>query len=641
MTYGTTGDSPGDVLVMDLQPSTAVTASGAYPWSVTITPSGGFGTTYSGTAYLDVSSASEGVMAGNGWTIAGVNRLISTTGGVEWKDGEGDGEFFASGMSGSFTSPAGDFGTLTQTMGGYTYVAKGGLYTDNFNSSGYETSKVTADGLTTTFTYSGSELTSIETPDCRFVSFTYDGSGNLQTAQMPSGTATLTHDGGGNLTGIQRPDGSLLTFTYDGDGQLTVEQTPDTTPTFAYDGHEMLESINGGLGNTPTVQPALSQGFGSNAANLSNAIAVVTNALGDATAATLDAAGQATQTEAPDGSLTEFTYDSNYDPPRLPTARLGDRTVIAALRRLLGPRNDAEVSGGVVAVAKARDVAQRRQHGLGHRHADARQGHQQLHALVGVPRDRQHLIEPRDLVGQLVEQTQLAVAHPRANLVQLDARSHARPSLLNRSTPGRMSRSANSACSRFLTAVCIATNAARRRVNERSRWVASSGCHTRGRKSQRSSWASTAASILSVLTLAWAMARVCTGLDTTTSATNGRGTRTTAQVLLVASRTTWVVPSRCRSANCVNSWAVRSKRWRCSTWPASSMTHASTTRLWTSKPQYFIMEALLARPGGRRSFVASAASLTHEVAWLAARARRHLPLRARSSTGWAVRGARL
>ena len=68
---------------------------------------------------------------------------------------------------------------------------------------------------------------------------------------------------------------------------------------------------------------------------------------------------------------------------------------------------------------------------------------------------------------------------------------------------------------RFRIAVRWPTSALRRPVSSRSCRVASSGCQTSGRKSQRRSWASTWASTLSVLTLAWAMALVAMGLETT------------------------------------------------------------------------------------------------------------------------------
>ena len=101
------------------------------------------------------------------------------------------------------------------------------------------------------------------------------------------------------------------------------------------------------------------------------------------------------------------------------------------------------------------------------------------------------------------------------------------------------------------------TSALRRPVSSRSRRVASSGCQTSGRKSQRSSCASTWASTLSVLTLAWAMALVAIGLETTTLATCGRRASATAQQLVVASRATWSVGRRTFVANSLQRAAVQ------------------------------------------------------------------------------------
>jgi hypothetical protein len=69
----------------------------------------------------------------------------------------------------------------------------------------------------------------------------------------------------------------------------------------------------------------------------------------------------------------------------------------------------------------------------------------------------------------------------------------------------------------------------------RNACVASSATHTDGRKSAASSSARIAASTLSVLTFASAIARVFCGLETTTRATCGVISRTIAWVLHVAS----------------------------------------------------------------------------------------------------------
>ncbi len=55
-------------------------------------------------------------------------------------------------------------------------------------------------GWTTTFTYSGGELSSIQEPGGRVV--------------------TVTHDSSDDLTSATMPDGSVNTFTYDSAGQM-------------------------------------------------------------------------------------------------------------------------------------------------------------------------------------------------------------------------------------------------------------------------------------------------------------------------------------------------------------------------------------------------------------------------------------
>ncbi len=325
-----TGHSGGDVLLMDVQSAVTVTSSGSYPWASTVQEFATAGATMayatfnqSGTAHEDVSSASEGVRAGNGWTISGVDRLIATGDGVEWKDGQGNGRFFvgtgAGSMAYSYTSPAGDFGGLVQqTDGSYTYSGKGGLWTDYFNSSGLETGKVTADGQRTTFTYSGTQLTGIAGPDGRPVTLTYDGSGNLQTVATPGRLATLTHDASGNLTALQHPDGALLSFGYDTAGRPVFEQTSARLTTFAYDsaGHGTLTGVDNGLGAMLGVAPQLGQGFINSGANISAAAGVVTDALSRSTRHVLNGNGQLVQLQTGDGVTQAWTYNANFQPLR-------------------------------------------------------------------------------------------------------------------------------------------------------------------------------------------------------------------------------------------------------------------------------------------------------------------------------------
>lgn len=83
--------------------------------------------------------------------------------------------FTSSGGSGGYTSPAGDFSTLTENTGsggGWTRtLTDGTVYT--FNSGGYETTSIDRNGLHTTFSYNGSnQLSSVEDPYGKLTTFT-------------------------------------------------------------------------------------------------------------------------------------------------------------------------------------------------------------------------------------------------------------------------------------------------------------------------------------------------------------------------------------------------------------------------------------------------------------------------------------
>jgi hypothetical protein len=123
---------------------------------------------------------------------------------------------------------------------------------------------------------------------------------------------------------------------------------------------------------------------------------------------------------------------------------------------------------------------------------------------------------------------------------------------------------------------------ARRATWRRSAKVASSGSHTAGKNPAASSCANTAASTLSVLTLASAIARVFWGLETTTRPTWRSSSRAIAYVLPVASRTTSSVAHRL-AANSRSPSGVVWIRPACRTTPASQMATWANSRC-TSRP---------------------------------------------------------
>src|SRR5207244_3543633 len=111
--FSTTGHSAGDVYLLSAQVATAVTSTGAYSWSLSITEtfsgSPNKNQTLSGTAYVLVSPSTNPLLIG--WTLAGVDQLVSISGGVIWVYGSGGFRIFT-GTSGTLTNPANDLGTL-------------------------------------------------------------------------------------------------------------------------------------------------------------------------------------------------------------------------------------------------------------------------------------------------------------------------------------------------------------------------------------------------------------------------------------------------------------------------------------------------------------------------------------------------
>src|SRR5262249_22519909 len=122
VTFGTTGHAAGDDYLLSLQVSSAVTATGHYPWEIEVKATFGNDTLtrgLSGYADVVVLNSSEST-SGYGWNLAGVDRVISVTGGLLWVFGSGGVKFFESvGLSSRYyASPPDDFGSF-ESLGGY------------------------------------------------------------------------------------------------------------------------------------------------------------------------------------------------------------------------------------------------------------------------------------------------------------------------------------------------------------------------------------------------------------------------------------------------------------------------------------------------------------------------------------------
>jgi RHS repeat-associated protein len=313
------GFSPGDVINVASQVSTAVTGTGHHSWSEAVTIPGHGTTTLTGTAYVAAEDSSP---FGAGWTFSPVDKLVSIPSdssgpaGMLRVYGTGEWRFFQG--SGPYTSPAGDNGTLVKNMdGSFTYTTPDGRK-DQFNSSGLLTSRVSADGQETlSFSYSGTTLTSMTAIDGAVTTFSYDGNNRVTAiATVQSRTTTLAFDSSGNLTQITNADAGLHTFAYDSGHRVTAETFGDLDNGWAYSTYGSLSTYTWGnpsgtnqSGSVTSITPASANELA--AAVASPVPATVTDALTHATRYILDAAGRPREMDAADGGVSTWTRDTN------------------------------------------------------------------------------------------------------------------------------------------------------------------------------------------------------------------------------------------------------------------------------------------------------------------------------------------
>jgi YD repeat-containing protein len=198
-------------------------ATGRYPWQITLSDAntGQIYVTDSGNVDI-VNQASSPF--GAGWALDSVEQLVPVSGGVMIVNPDGTSLFFAG--SGTYTSPPGDFSTLTSNAGGWTRTLPDGTAV-NFNSSGQQTSIVDTDGNTTTYSYTGGLLTGITDLDNQTTTLTYTG-GKLTNILDPAGhSATLAYTGS-QLTSITDAGSHLWQYGYNTANLLTSLTDPNT-----------------------------------------------------------------------------------------------------------------------------------------------------------------------------------------------------------------------------------------------------------------------------------------------------------------------------------------------------------------------------------------------------------------------------
>jgi RHS repeat-associated protein len=246
-TFPVSNFQAGAVYLMAVQVGSAVTATGVYPWSVTvtITRQGGGTATATASGYVPVV-VRDSSPDGAGWGIDGVNQLVpiaangNVPAGLLWVTGAGDARFFTG--SGPYASPE-DFGTLAQNGSAYRYTAKDQTQI-NFNSAGLQTSVVAPTGLTLTYTYTSGLLSGVTAPDGGQTILSYDGHNFVYQIGEPGSsrnvglTQTEVQVGSNwqsTLTQITDVDSTTRALGYDTAHHLTSDSWAPLYTSFSFD----------------------------------------------------------------------------------------------------------------------------------------------------------------------------------------------------------------------------------------------------------------------------------------------------------------------------------------------------------------------------------------------------------------------
>jgi len=264
--YKSSSFNPGSIMQIGQQATATSISSGGYPFTMTIADIRSSNTTFTYASTAQVINEAQDVTfkaLGAGWTVAGVSKIITEgTSGVLLDAGNGVGLFFSGnpGTGSNYTSPAGEFSTLTKTATGWTRTLTNDTEI-NYNSSGYQTTVVDRNGNTTTYAYTSNLLTSVTDPYNEITTFTY-ASSLLSSIEDSAGRFTTFTLSSGNLTAVEYPDTNTWNYSYDGSARMTsVKDANSNITTIAYDSAERVGTITRPDSTTEEFSAAQEQGW--------------------------------------------------------------------------------------------------------------------------------------------------------------------------------------------------------------------------------------------------------------------------------------------------------------------------------------------------------------------------------------------
>ncbi len=268
---------------------------------------------------------------GYGWTHSYNDFMFSQAGVMFRYDGEGRVTRFGLGPGGTFVAATGYFETLTTSGGMFTLTEKDQTKYTYASIPGTPflvggpvyriITKVDRNHNTTTFTYSGGNLTKVTDTYGRSLTFTYNVQNKLASVTDPLGrVTTVTYDSTGHkLTQITDPIPNSLQYTYNTFYQITGK-TDKAGRTFTY----IYSSGFPGLPVAVKDSSGFSRSLFSNPSNWATdptqlaiylrrvyvaSTTTNTDGRGNPWKYIYDTDGYVTQTIAPDGATISYTYD--------------------------------------------------------------------------------------------------------------------------------------------------------------------------------------------------------------------------------------------------------------------------------------------------------------------------------------------
>ncbi|QOY86232.1 putative Ig domain-containing protein [Paludibaculum fermentans] len=138
----------------------------------------------------------------------------------------------------------------------------------------------------------------------RQTSFLYDGAGRETAHTTPDGGATSSvWSPDSMLSSLTRPTGGVIQTSYDGYGRIATETRPDRNITYTFDNLSRLLQGTEVHGLT-TLQTAMTW-------NAANRLVTSTQTGGRTVSVAYDQSGRRTSLTAPDGSITNYSYDTD------------------------------------------------------------------------------------------------------------------------------------------------------------------------------------------------------------------------------------------------------------------------------------------------------------------------------------------